>query len=114
MSGFGFFPAQTTGTFLEDRELSNLVYFPTCLMSETNLSTIDLIITNKSKRFQNTIGVSTGISDFHKMVLTSIKTAIRPKTAQTEIVDRDMNDSTNYALFDKIFENALDKHTPAK
>ena len=56
--------------FLEDRELSNLVHFPTCFMSEANPSTIDLIITNKPKSFQNTTGVSTGISDFHKMVLT--------------------------------------------
>ena len=60
--------------FLEDRELSNLVLFPTCFMSETSPSTIDLIITNKPKSFQNTIGVSTGILDFHKMVLTSTKT----------------------------------------
>ena len=54
--------------FLKDCELSNLVQFPTCFMSETNPSTIDLIITNKPKSFQNTAGVSTGILDFLKMV----------------------------------------------
>ena len=117
--------------FLEDRELSNLVHFPTCFMSETNPSTIDLIITNKPKSFQNTIGVSTGISDFHKMVLTSMKTTF-PKAVPKEIVYRDMKnfdkkafkrdlkenlkkaDSTNYALFEEIFENVLDKHAPKK
>ena len=41
---------------LEELELSNLVHFPT----------IDLIIyTNKQKSFQNTTGISTGLSDFH-------------------------------------------------
>ena len=75
--------------FLEDRELSNLVHFPTCFMSETNPSTIDLIITNKPKSFQNTIGVSTGISDFHKMVLTSMKTTF-PKAVPKEIIYRDI------------------------
>ena len=117
--------------FLEDRELSNLVHFPTCFMSEANPSTIDLIITNKPKSFQNTIGVSTGISDFHKMVLTSMKTTF-PKAVPKEFIYRDMKnfdknafkrdlkeklkqtDSTNYALFEEIFENILDKHAPKK
>ena len=75
--------------FLEDRKLSNLVHFPTFFMIETNPSTIDLIITNKPKSFQNTIGVFTGISDFHKMVLTSMKTTF-PKAVPKEITYRDM------------------------
>ena len=54
--------------FLEDRELSNLVHFATCFMSETNPSTIDLIITNKPKSFQDTTGISTGILDSHKIL----------------------------------------------
>ena len=54
--------------FIEDRKLSKLIHFPTCFMSENNPSTIDLIITNKPKIFQNTIGVSIGISDFYKMI----------------------------------------------
>ena len=75
--------------FLEDRELSNLVHFPTCFMSEANPSTIDLIITNKPKSFQNTTGVSTGISDFHKMVLTSMKTTFS-KAVPKETIYRDI------------------------
>ena len=59
--------------FLEEREFSNLVHFPTCFKSDTNPSAIDLIITNKPKSFQNTIGISMGLSDFHEMVLTSMK-----------------------------------------
>ena len=53
---------------LEEREFSNLVHF-FCFKSDTSPSVIDLIITNKPKSFQNTIGISTGLSDFHEMVL---------------------------------------------
>ena len=60
--------------FLEDNELSNLVKFQTCFKNADNPSTLDLIITNKPKSFQNTVGISTGLSDFHRMVLTSMKT----------------------------------------
>ena len=70
--------------FLDDRELSNLVNFPTCFMSKENPSTIDLVITNKPKSFQNTIGISTGLSDFHKMILTTMKTTF-PKAAPKTI-----------------------------
>ena len=111
--------------------MSNLVHFPTCFMSEANPSTIDLIITNKPKSFQNTTGVSTGISDFHKMVLTSMKTTF-PKAVRKEIIYRDMKNFdenafkrdlkeelkkpslTNYALFEEIFENVLERHAPKK
>ena len=105
------------GEFLDYSELSNLVLFPTRFMSETSPSTIDLIITNKSKCFQNT----TGISDFHKMVLTIMKENF-PKAVPKEIIYRDMKnldkeafkrdlkeklkhtDSTNFAPFQEIFE----------
>ena len=58
--------------FLEEQNLSNLVDFPTCFKSLDNPSTIDLIIINQKSSFQNTIGVSTGLSDFHEMVITSM------------------------------------------
>ena len=59
--------------FLEEQNLSNLVDFPTCFKSlDNNPSTIDLIIINQKSSFQNTIGVSTGLSDFHEMVITSM------------------------------------------
>ena len=58
-------------------------------MSEANLSAIDLIITNKAKSFQNTIAMSTGISDFQKIVLTSMKTNFQ-KAVPKEFIYRDM------------------------
>ena len=59
---------QVLSDFIYEQDLKNLVSFPTCFKSVENPSTIDLFLTNRSKCFQNTIGVSTGLSDFHKMV----------------------------------------------
>ena len=38
-----------------------------------NPSCIDLFLTNRPQSFQNTLTVETGISDFHKMVITVMK-----------------------------------------
>ena len=117
--------------FLEDNELSNLVKFPTCYKNADNPSTIDLIITNKPKSFQNTVGMSTGLSDFHKMIVTSLKTTFEKCPPKTMIY-RDMKhfdkvafrcdlkeslkkvDVSNYDSFEAIFDNVLDKHAPKK
>ena len=88
--------------FLKDCELSNLVHLPTFLMGEANPSIIDLIITSKPKSFKNTIGVSTDISDFHKMVLTSMKTSFL-KAVLKKIIYRDMKN------LDKTLLNAISK-----
>ena len=117
--------------FLEEREFSNLVHFPTCFKSDTNPSAIDLIITNKPKSFQNTIGISTGLSDFHEMVLTSMKTTF-PKAAPKVMYYRDMKkldgpsfkadlknslnniDPLKFQSFEDIFKNVLDRHASEK
>ena len=59
--------------FLDQYSLKNIVKEPTCFKSVTNPSCIDLILTNNSYCFENTIAVSTGLSDFHKMLLTTFK-----------------------------------------
>ena len=117
-------------TFLEDYDLSNLVHFPTCFKNVENPREIDLILTNKVSNFQNTIGVSTGLSDFHKMVLTTMKSKF-PKMPPKVITYRDMrridkevfrNDlvqelntsSTTYNDFESAVFKVLDKHAPEK
>ena len=85
--------------FLDDRELSNLVNFPTCFMSKENPSTIDLVIINKPKSFQNTIGISTGLSDFHKMILTTMKITF-PNAVPKSITYKDMKKLAEYNLID--------------
>ena len=83
--------------FLEEQDLSNLVHFPTCSKNLKNPSTID-----------NIAVVSTGLSDFHKMVTTSMKTTFR-KCLLKVITYRDMKS------FDKLtsrrhLEDKLPKH----
>ena len=116
--------------FLEENALHNLVKFSIFFKSVSNTSTIDLIITNKHNK-QNTIGVSTGLSDFHKMVMTSMKTTFQ-KASPKVIVYRDMKsfdkkafrlelaqklattDSTSFLNFENTFINILDKLSPPK
>ena len=48
----------------------------TCFKSISNSSCIDLFLTNSALSFQSTKTVSIHISDFHKLVLTVLKTTI--------------------------------------
>ena len=57
----------------------NLVKEPTCSKSTDNPSCIDLFITNSYRSFQKTTTITTGLSDFHKMTLTVLKTTF-PKS----------------------------------
>ena len=54
----------------------------TCFKSKDNPSCIDLFITNSPNSFQNTSAITTGLSDFQKMVITVLKvtfTKSKPK-----------------------------------
>ena len=62
--------------FIYEHDLHNLVKEKTCFKSVENPSCIDLILTNNAMAFQNTTTVFTGLSDFHKLVLTVLKTSI--------------------------------------
>ena len=59
--------------FLFEMNAKNIVKETTCYKSLSNPSFIDLVITNSSSSFQNTNAISTGLSDFHKMVITVLK-----------------------------------------
>ena len=54
--------------------LKRLIKEPTCFKSVDNLSCIDLILANHPKCFQNSGVYETGISDFHKLTFTVLKT----------------------------------------
>ena len=55
--------------FLNLYSLKNLVKEPTCYKSHTP-KCIDLALTNRNRSVQKTTTVETGLSDFHKMVVT--------------------------------------------
>ena len=70
-----------------------LISMGSCFKSILNPSCIDLFQTNNAPSFQNTKTVSTDLSDFHKLVLTVLKTSIvkhKPRELQYR----------NYTFFD--------------
>ena len=60
--------------FCDIYNLKNLVKEPTCYKNSDNLSCIDLFLTNRPRNFQCTATIETSISDFHKLVVTVLKT----------------------------------------
>ena len=69
-----------TSNFFENYNLKNLVKEPTCYKNPQNPSCIDWILTNKSRNFKNTTTIDLGLSDFHKMILTSFRFQYKPGT----------------------------------
>ena len=59
--------------FCNVNNLKSLNKKPTCFKNPENPSCIDLFLTNRQKSFQNTSTIETGISDFHKLVVTVLK-----------------------------------------
>ena len=92
-----------------------------------------VVITNKGRNFQHTTAIETGLSDFHKMVVTVLKASFdkqKPNVVnyrdyenfraetfrqelQTELADLDVECLT-YASFQDTFLRVLDKHAPMK
>ena len=64
---------QQIRTFINTYDLKNLVKEPTCSKAD-NPCCIDLILTNRYRSFQHTTTFETGLSDFHKMIVTVLKT----------------------------------------
>ena len=66
----------------------NLVKVGTCFKKSSKPTSIDLFLTTKNTHFQNTVAVCSGLSDFHKLVLTVLKTSF-DKSKPCEILYRD-------------------------
>ena len=67
--------------------LSNLINTKTCHKSSSG-TTIDLMLTNRPNCFQKTSTVVTGLSDFHKMIISCLKTTFK-KIPPKKITFRD-------------------------
>ena len=50
---------------------------PTCYKNPDKPTCIDLILTNFPGSFQNSCVIQTGLSDFHKVIVTVMKTSYR-------------------------------------
>ena len=59
--------------FCDTFDLASLIQEPTCYKNPDNPSCIELILTNKPLSFQSLCVAETGLSDFHRMILTAKK-----------------------------------------
>ena len=101
--------------FLEQYEAKNIMKNKTC-------SKIDLFLTNSPHSFQNTVTISTGLSDFHKMIITVLKSAF-VKLKARETYYRDYKNNLTLSLdriykgfdsFEDTFIKTLNRHVPMK
>ena len=117
--------------FFDEFSAKNLVKEKTCFKSLDNPSCIDLFLTNSWLSFVNTTTISTGLSDFHKMIITVFKTTFpkaKPKIVTyrdySKFVDNDFQNDLrknlggievkDYASFETPFLNAFNTHAPCK
>ena len=119
--------------FCETYDLKNLINEPTCYKNAINTSSIDVILTNRPRRFHNSMAIGTVLSDHHKMVLTVLKSyckKIEPilttyrdsKHFDENIFRSDLVLSKfsrlytimKYEDFKNIFMEVLDVHAPLK
>ena len=108
-------------------------FLPTCFKNPSNPSCIDLFLTNNANCFQKSSVFETGLSDFHKLIVTVMKSHIpkqQPKIIKyrnykgfnetkfrselTNILDLNIHESRNIEFFKNIFLKALNKHAPIK
>ena len=83
--------------FMQTYDLRNLVKGPTCFKNPEKPSCIDLILTNRNKSFQGSYLIETGISDFHKMTVTVMRTYFK-KQEPNIITYRDYRNFSNEKL----------------
>ena len=120
-------------TFCDTFDLVNLVKIATCFQADIPTS-LDLILTNKSRSFIKTQSVTTGLSDHHSMVTTMFRSYVT-KLSPIEIKYRsfrnfdenlfltelrnavdnlDYSQNEAFTTFFECFENVADKHVPLK
>ena len=118
-------------TFMYQHNLQSINKEPSCYENPDNPSCLDLFLTNSPRSFYQTETFFTGLSDFHKLVLSIFKTTFTKSKAK-KIIYRDFkkfneqcfnNDLRtelssksikSYGSFENISLNTLNKHAPIK
>ena len=122
-------------SFCDTFDLTSLIKEPACYKNPDNPSCIDLILTNKPLSFQNSCVAETGLSDFHRMILTVTKMTfqkLKPRviscrdykhfnneTYRNELLSEISNsclnfDDSGFNDFFDICRAILDEHAPRK
>ena len=117
--------------FCQTYNLESIVNKPTCFKNPKNPSCIDLMLTNKQERFLKAKTVETGLSDFHKMVVSVFKTSFKKQKPKI-VTNRDYKRFDNgkfresliprfstgknisYDAFENLVLQTLDKMAPIK
>ena len=85
----------------------SLISKSTCYKNPDNYSCIDLILTNCPNYFQNSSTFETGLSDFHKLILTLFKSEI-PQQRPNIISYRKRFDSQ---IFQSLISKKMEENT---
>ena len=91
-------------TFCSNYNLTSMINNPTCYKNPDKPTCIDLILTNCPGSFQNSCVIETGLSDFHKMIVTVMKTSYR-KIEPRVINYRDYKSFSNERFRESLLEN---------
>ena len=125
---------ETMRNFCNSYSLYSLIKQPTCFKNPENPSCIDLILANKPRSFQSTCVIETGLSDFHRMTVTILKSHFRklpPKivtytdfkrfenesfidSLRVTLNNQDVNYTKNPKLFFELCRSELEHHAPRK
>ena len=119
--------------FMDVYGLKNLIKSPTCYKSVDNPSSIDMFLTNKASGFQNTTTIEVGLSDFHLMILTVLKSGFvkkgprivtyrdyskfDPIKFRSDLQSNLAKDNEEYSVFENfnsVVEEVLNNHVPLK
>ena len=92
--------------FLQEHNAKSLVNESTCFKNVESPSCIDLFLTNNCRSFQNTTTLCSGVSDFHNMCLTVLKTTFQ-KAKPKEIIYRDYK-NFNTEIFKQDLKQSLE------
>ena len=102
MGDFNAEVAETSfSSFCELYEVKSIINQPACYKNLTNPSCIDLFLTNSPNSFQKSTAVETRLSDFHKLIVTVMK-SYSPKRTPNIVTYRKFTNFDTGKFFDKI------------
>ena len=100
--------AEVENNFLKDfcdsYGMKNLIRVPTYYKNPTNPTCINLMLITSNRSFQNSCRIETGLSDFHKMMVTVLKIYFQKREAKV-INYRDYRNFSNEEFRQQVLKN---------
>ena len=87
--------------------MKSLIRIPTCYKNPANPTCIDLMLTNSNRSFVNSCTNETGLSDFHKMIVTVLKIYFQKREAKV-INYRDYRNFSNEEFRQQVLKDILE------